>query len=55
MNAADTSLRALKKLAGTKMEVVPSHTADGILLNEDFQRIKELKVLCLEIFNVFSE
>lgn len=43
LNAADTSLRALKKLAGTKMEVVPSDIADGILSNEDFQRIKELK------------
>lgn len=55
LNAADTSLRALKKLAGTKVEMVPSDTADGILSNEDFQRIKELKVLFLEIDGLFSE
>ncbi|KAK7280939.1 hypothetical protein RIF29_08518 [Crotalaria pallida] len=41
--AADTSLRALKKLAGAKtMNSLPEST-DGILSNEDFQRIKELK------------
>lgn len=34
--AAETSLRALKRLAGTK---------DGILSNEDFKRIEEHKVL----------
>ncbi|RDX88835.1 Protein SDA1-like protein [Mucuna pruriens] len=41
--AADTSLRALKKLAGTKMEDVLPESNDGILSNEDFQKIKELK------------
>lgn len=43
LKAADTSLRALKKLAGTKMAVDPSDAPDGILSNEDFKRIKELK------------
>lgn len=41
LNAADTSLRALKKLTETKMAVVD--VPDGILSNEDFQRIRELK------------
>lgn len=44
LNAADKSLRALKKLAGVKSGNAPSDTNDGILSNEDFQRIKELKV-----------
>ncbi|XP_077228245.1 ARM repeat superfamily protein [Tasmannia lanceolata] len=43
LNASDTSLRALKRLAGVKMEQVSSNLNDGILSNEDFQRIKELK------------
>uniref|UniRef100_A0A5B7BA91 Protein SDA1 n=1 Tax=Davidia involucrata TaxID=16924 RepID=A0A5B7BA91_DAVIN len=43
LNAADTSLRALKKLAGTKMGNASLDTTDGILSNEDFQQIKELK------------
>ena len=43
LTAADSSLRALKKLAGTTMEnALPEN--DGILSNADFQRIKELKV-----------
>lgn len=42
--AADTSLRALKKLAGATAGHAPSESTDGILSNEDFQRIKELKV-----------
>ncbi|ONK65926.1 uncharacterized protein A4U43_C06F2410 [Asparagus officinalis] len=42
LNAADTSLRALKKIAVARTEVGPSDTTDGILSNEDFQRIKEL-------------
>lgn len=42
LNAANKSLRALKKLAGTTDNV--SSTNDGILSNEDFQRIRELKV-----------
>lgn len=43
LDAANRSLRALKKLAGSKMKQ-PSETKDGILSNDDFQRIKELKV-----------
>ncbi|KAJ8539827.1 hypothetical protein K7X08_014079 [Anisodus acutangulus] len=44
VNAASNSLRALKKLAGAKMEHNSSNMEeDGILSNEDFQRIKELK------------
>ncbi|XP_010248735.1 PREDICTED: protein SDA1 homolog isoform X2 [Nelumbo nucifera] len=43
LNVADTSLRALKRLAGAKMGRVSSDSTDGILSNEDFQRIKELK------------
>ncbi|MQL68154.1 hypothetical protein Taro_000425 [Colocasia esculenta] len=43
LNATDKSLRALKKLAGMKMVSTPSDMTDGILSNEDFQRIKELK------------
>ncbi|KAI5679290.1 hypothetical protein M9H77_10240 [Catharanthus roseus] len=42
LDAANRSLRALKKLAGSKMKQ-PSETKDGILSNDDFQRIKELK------------
>ncbi|TXG56352.1 hypothetical protein EZV62_017665 [Acer yangbiense] len=42
--AADTSLRALKKLAEEKLGHASSDLTDGILSNEDFQRIKELKV-----------
>ncbi|XP_027334227.1 protein SDA1 homolog [Abrus precatorius] len=41
--AADTSLRALKKLAGAKVGDALSESKDGILSNEDFQKIKELK------------
>ncbi|XP_051122772.1 uncharacterized protein LOC127245780 [Andrographis paniculata] len=40
LNAASKSLRALKKLARPAVNVVDE---DGILSNEDFQRIKELK------------
>ncbi|KAF5746528.1 protein SDA1 [Tripterygium wilfordii] len=43
INAAETSLRALKRLAEEKMKQPSSDTTDGILSNEDFQRIKELK------------
>lgn len=42
INAADASLRALKKLAMAKSEM--SEEADPILSNEDFKRIKEMKV-----------
>lgn len=41
--AADTSLRALKKLAGTTLVSTSSDSTDGILSNEDFRKIKELK------------
>ncbi|PHT33107.1 hypothetical protein CQW23_29444 [Capsicum baccatum] len=43
VNAASNSLRALKKLAGAKMENNSLNMEDGILSNEDFKRIKELK------------
>lgn len=43
LNAAGKSLRALKKLAGEKVGNAAKDTNDGILSNEDFQRIKELK------------
>ncbi|KAI7982398.1 Protein argonaute 16 [Camellia lanceoleosa] len=36
------SLRALKKLVGAKKQDASSDPTDGILSNEDFQRIKEL-------------
>ncbi|CAK9327083.1 unnamed protein product [Citrullus colocynthis] len=39
---ADSSLRALKRLASTAVEK-SSEPTDGILSNEDFQRIKELQ------------
>ncbi|KAL3835631.1 hypothetical protein ACJIZ3_010367 [Penstemon smallii] len=42
LSAANRSLRALKKLAGETSNV-SSNTDDGILSNEDFQKIKELK------------
>lgn len=44
LNAANRSLRALKRLAGSKVEHTSSELDDCILSNEDFQRIKELKV-----------
>ncbi|XP_026381898.1 protein SDA1 homolog isoform X1 [Papaver somniferum] len=40
---ADTSLRALKRIAESTREFESSVLADGILSNEDFKRIKELK------------
>ncbi|KAL3321407.1 hypothetical protein AABB24_039167 [Solanum stoloniferum] len=43
VNAASNSLRALKKLAGANMEPNSPNMEDGILSNEDFKRIKELK------------
>ncbi|TMX03543.1 hypothetical protein EJD97_015797 [Solanum chilense] len=43
VNAASNSLRALKKLAGANMEPSSLNMEDGILSNEDFKRIKELK------------
>ncbi|XP_075520732.1 uncharacterized protein LOC142554013 isoform X1 [Primulina tabacum] len=43
LNAADKSLQALKKLARVKYGNAPSDAKDGILSNEVFERIKELK------------
>ncbi|KAI3516159.1 hypothetical protein L1887_15070 [Cichorium endivia] len=47
LDGANQSLRALKRLAGAKLENEALETTtdeiDGILSNEDFQRIKELK------------
>ncbi|XP_057949408.1 uncharacterized protein LOC131144652 [Malania oleifera] len=43
LNAAETSLRSLKRLAGARMGQASPVSTDGILSNEDFQRIKELK------------
>ncbi|KAG6486860.1 protein SDA1 homolog [Zingiber officinale] len=43
LNASESSLRALKKLAMVKTAHKASDETDGILSNEDFQRIKELK------------
>nr|KJB53010.1 hypothetical protein B456_008G288600 [Gossypium raimondii] len=42
--AADTSLRALKRLAEAKTSHASSDSVDGILSDEHFQRIKKLKV-----------
>jgi len=47
LNVANTSLRALKRLAEAKRDHLASDKSDGILSNEDFQRIKELKVCLL--------
>ncbi|EXB52090.1 hypothetical protein L484_024640 [Morus notabilis] len=41
--AADSSLRALKKLAGATLATTSSDSTDGILSNEDFRKIKEMK------------
>nr|CAJ86217.1 H0323C08.9 [Oryza sativa] len=43
LNAADASLRALKKLAGAKKAEASCDEAGKILSDEDFKRIKELK------------
>ncbi|KAG0482765.1 hypothetical protein HPP92_010849 [Vanilla planifolia] len=43
LNAVDASLRSLKRLAVIKAAEVSTDEADGIVSNEDFQRIKELK------------
>lgn len=47
LSAADASLRALKRLAGLKTAKASNDGADGFLSNEDFQRIKELKVMLM--------
>lgn len=44
LSAADTSLRALKKLAGAEMGPLSSNMEDGIYSNEFHQRIKEVQV-----------
>ncbi|KAL6190479.1 hypothetical protein ACLB2K_036876 [Fragaria x ananassa] len=44
LNDAEASLRTLKRLAKENMGSVPSDSTDGFLSNEDFRRIKELKV-----------
>ncbi|KAJ8755048.1 hypothetical protein K2173_016541 [Erythroxylum novogranatense] len=41
--AADTSLRALKRLAVEKLKGSSLNSTDAFLSNEDFQKIKELK------------
>ena len=46
LNSANKSLRALKKLAGAKTEHSLANIDDGILSNEDFQRINEREVCC---------
>ncbi|CAL9073749.1 unnamed protein product [Musa textilis] len=43
LNTSESSLRALKRLTMAKMSQKASDETDGILSNEDFQRIKELK------------
>ncbi|KAK8970783.1 hypothetical protein KSP40_PGU011877 [Platanthera guangdongensis] len=43
LNAVDLSLRVLKRLSGIKIAKAPTNEDDGILSNEDFKRIKELK------------
>ena len=49
LNHAESSLRALKRLAKENIEPTSLDSADGFLSNEDFQRIKELKV-CFSLF-----
>lgn len=44
LNTSESSLRTLKRLTMAKMSQKASDETDGILSNEDFQRIKELKV-----------
>lgn len=44
LNAADVSLRVLKRLSGIKSAIASTNEDDGILSNEDFKRIKELKI-----------
>uniref|UniRef100_A0A453D2E2 Uncharacterized protein n=1 Tax=Aegilops tauschii subsp. strangulata TaxID=200361 RepID=A0A453D2E2_AEGTS len=43
LDAADASLRALKKLAGAKEAEASTDEAGRIFGDEDFNRIKELK------------
>jgi protein SDA1 len=44
LSSADASLRVLKRLATAKKAEVPSDETGKILSDEDFKRIKELKV-----------
>ena len=53
LNAADASLRALKRLAGAKKAHVSSDETGKILSDEDFKRIKELKVCEFQMANSF--
>ncbi|KAG2574986.1 hypothetical protein PVAP13_7KG413600 [Panicum virgatum] len=53
LNAADASLRALKRLAGAKKAHVSSDETGKILSDEDFKRIKELKVCEFQMANNF--
>lgn len=50
LNDAEASLRTLKRLAKENMGPVPLDSTDGFLSNEDFRRIKELKV-CFYLFS----
>lgn len=50
LDSANTSLRSLRRLATTKDSHASGDTTDGFLSNEDFQRIKDLKV-----FFVFTD
>lgn len=45
LDVVDQSLRTLKRLAYSKMARASSDMDDGILSNEDFHRIRELKVV----------
>lgn len=50
LNDAEASLRTLKRLAKENMGPIPLDLTDGFLSNEDFRRIKELKV-CFYLFS----
>ncbi|KAI3779474.1 hypothetical protein L2E82_09195 [Cichorium intybus] len=59
LDGANQSLRALKRLAGAKLEnealeTTTTDETDGILSNEDFQRIKELKAKKEAKFALFN-
>lgn len=55
LDSINQSLRSLKRLAGAKLENDASDETDGILSNEDFQRIKELKVSCITRPNIILQ
>lgn len=54
IDAASVSLRALKRMVGAPANQSSDPNNDGILSNEDFRRIKELKVCIYLIFNQHS-